>query len=409
MPHKLPRVLFLNRSYWPDVEATGQLLTELCESLSSSFDVQVVAGQPNEIRASPTDSEWQTTANRNGVAIYRAGHWQLPKRRMLFKGINYLSFVRATRRILKTVDVPDVVVFETDPFLLPFEAARLQRRTGCRMVGYLQDIYPDVAVALGKVRNDWAIQRLRKSLFSVYRRCDRMVVLSDDMKQLLIREGIAPDRIDLVPNWADPEIIFPVEHNNTFRIRHSLNDQFVVMYSGNMGLTQRLEEFVEAARLLTGDPQICFAFVGQGSQRSSLERLVRQKNLANVRFFDYQPKGELIHSLGAANLHVVPLTRELSQCLMPSKLYGILAAGRPYLTNAVPESELHQLTRRHNIGITVEPGSPVEIANAVLGAKRNPTALREMSVNARQLAMTEFTREKSVEKFKAVLDRVAGR
>lgn len=409
MQNKHPRVLFLNRSYWPDVEATGQLLTELCESLTSSFDVQVVAGNPNEIRAAPADAEWRTTKNRNGVSIYRAGHWQLPKRRMLLKCINYLSFIRATRRILKTIDVPDVVVFETDPFLLPFEAARLQRRTGCRMVGYLQDIYPDVAVALGKVPNNWAIQRLRNSLFSVYRRCDRMVVLSEDMKQLLIREGIEPDRIDLVPNWADPDAIFPVEHNNAFRVRHNLTDQFVVMYSGNLGLTQRLEEFVEAARLLTGDPQICFAFVGQGSQRTSLENLVRQKGLANVRFYDYQPKGDLVQSLGAANLHVVPLTRELSQCLMPSKLYGILAAGRPYLTNAVPESELHQVTRRYNIGITVEPGSPAEIANAILSAKRDPAALREMSINARQLAMTAFTREKSVEKFRAVLDRVAGR
>lgn len=404
-----PRILFLNRSYWPDVEATGQLLTELCESLSTSFEVQVVAGQPNDVRASPSDSDWQTTPIRNGVAICRVGHWQFPKHRMLLKGINYLSFVRATRRILRTIDVPDVVVFETDPFLLPFEAARLRRRTGCRMVGYLQDIYPDVAVALGKVPNNWVVQRLRKSLFSIYRQCDRMVVLSEDMKQLLIRAGIDPDRIDLVPNWADPEIIFPVEHNNSFRARHGLDDQFVVMYSGNLGLTQRLEEFVEAAALLATDPRICFAFVGQGSQKSALENLVRQKNLTNVRFFDYQPKGELVHSLGAANLHVVPLTRELSQCLMPSKLYGILAAGRPYLTNAVPDSDLHRMTRRHNIGITVEPGSPAEIASAILSAKQNPAALKEMAINARHLAMTEFTREKSVEKFKTVLDRVASR
>jgi glycosyltransferase involved in cell wall biosynthesis len=277
------------------------------------------------------------------------------------------------------------------------------------MVGYLQDIYPDVAVALRKVPDNWAVQRLRKSLFSVYQRCDRVVVLSGDMKRLLISAGIQQDRIRLVPNWADPDEVFPVEHNNSFRTRHGLGDQFVVMYSGNLGLTQRLEEFIEAARLLADDRQISFAFVGQGSQRSLLEKLVRQKCLANVRFFDYQPKHELAQSLGAANLHLVPLTRELSQCLMPSKLYGILAAGRPFLTNAVQESELHQLTRQHNIGFTVEPGSPAEIARAIRAAERNPATLKEMSENARRLAVTEFTREKSVEKFRSVLNEVVGR
>ena len=325
---------------------------------------------------------------------------------MVFKGLNYLSFVRSTRRLLKSVETPSVVVFETDPFLLPFEALRLQKRTGCRMVGYLQDIYPDVAVALKKVPNNWAIRRLRESLFSVYRRCDRMVVLSEDMKQLLVSGGVASDRIDLVPNWADPETVYPVLSENVFRQRHELEDRFVVMYSGNLGLTQRLEEFVEAAELLSNDPQIVFAFVGQGSQKSPLEALVRQKKLLNVRFFDYQPKSELAHSLSAADLHLVPLTRELSQCLMPSKLYGILAAGRPYLTNAVPESELHHITVNHDVGITVAPGSVTAIADAIRRVKSDPGHLKRMSENARQLAVTRFTREESVEKFRNVLKNV---
>ena len=201
-----PKVLFLNRSYWPDVEATGQLLTELCESLQLSFDVSVVAGQPNQIRDATGGASWQEEPVRNGVRIHRIAHAQFSKSRMLLKALNYVSFVRATRRFLRSCEAPDVVVFETDPFLLPFEAQRLQRRTGCRMVGYLQDIYPDVAVALGKVPDNWMIRRLRKSLFSVYRSCDRMVVLSEDMKRLLVSGGVDGDKVDIVPNWADPEL-----------------------------------------------------------------------------------------------------------------------------------------------------------------------------------------------------------
>jgi colanic acid biosynthesis glycosyl transferase WcaI len=397
-----PKVLFLNRSYWPDVEATGQLLTELCESLQSSFDVSVVAGQPNQIRDAKGEAFWQEEPVRNGVRIHRIAHAQFSKSRMLLKALNYVSFVRATRRFLRSCEAPDVVVFETDPFLLPFEAQRLQRRTGCRMVGYLQDIYPDVAVALGKVPDNWMIRRLRKSLFSVYRSCDRMVVLSEDMKRLLVSGGVDGDKVDIVPNWADPEVVRPLEQSR-FRISNGLEEKFVVMYSGNLGLTQRLEEFLLAAELLQDLPRVVFVFVGQGSQRESLVNLVRQKNLTNVRFFDYQPKSELAQSLNAADLHLVPLTRELSQCLMPSKLYGILAAGRPYLTNAPADSELARLTGEYQVGITVEPGSPKAIADGIRRAANNASGISDMGKNARKLALSEFTREKSAEKFRAVL------
>ena len=397
-----PKVLFLNRSYWPDVEATGQLLTELCESLQLSFDVSVVAGQPNQIRDTTGGASWQEEPVRKGVRIHRIAHAQFPKSRMLLKALNYVSFVRATRRFLRSCEAPDVVVFETDPFLLPFEAQRLQRRTGCRMVGYLQDIYPDVAVALGKVPDNWMIRRLRKSLFSVYRSCDRMVVLSEDMKRLLISGGVDGDKVDIVPNWADPELVRPLEQSR-FRISNGLEEKFVVMYSGNLGLTQRLEEFVLAAELLRDEPRIVFTFVGQGSQRDHLVEMVRQKNLTNVRFFDYQPKSELAQSLNAADLHLVPLTRELSQCLMPSKLYGILAAGRPYLTNAPADSELARLTNEYQVGITVEPRSPKAIADGIRKAANNASGISDMGKNARKLALSDFTREKSAEKFCAVL------
>ena len=406
MSGRRPKIMFLNRSYWPDVEATGQLLTELCESLATDFDVRVVAGMPNQVKDLAATVDWRNLSRFNDVAIHRVEHSQLPKHRMVSKGLNYLSFMFGMRKKLKRIESPDVVVFETDPFLLPFEADRLRRRTGCRIVGYLQDIYPDLAVALKKVPNNWLIRNLRKRLFSVYRSCDRMIVLSEDMKQLLVAGGIDATRIEIVPNWADPKQIFPVHESNSFRERHGFNNRFVVMYSGNIGLTQRLEEFVEAAELLHDLPHVLFLFVGQGSQRSALELLVLRKGLSNVRFLDYQPKSELAHSLGAADLHLVPLTKELSQCLMPSKLYGILAAGRPYLTNAVPDCELHRITRQYQVGLTVAPGSAFAIADAIRTAVSAPSLMAEMGRNARQLALTEFTREKSVSSFRRVLHEI---
>ena len=399
-----PRVLFLNRSYWPDMEATGQLLTALCEGLASDFDVHVLAGQPN---ATSSEEDFSTTASRNSVTIHRVKHTTWPKRNMALKAINFLSFVWACRRQIHKLPQPDIVVFETDPFLLPFVASQLAKKTGCRMVGYLQDIYPDVAVALGKVSNNWPIRRLRKSLFSIYRRCDRMVVLSRDMKQLLLEGGIEERQVRIVPNWADTEAIQPVDSANRFTEKFQLQGKFVAMYSGNLGLTQRLEQFVEAASLLKDEPDIQFVFVGRGARRPELERQVAELQLNNVMFCDYQPLDELSHSLSAADLHLIPLTESLSRCLMPSKLYGILAAGRPYLTNAPEDSELYHVTTSEDVGFTVKAGSAEAIAALIRNARSDQQRLTRMGQAARRLALDQYTPAHSIDAFSRTLTEVA--
>ncbi|MCH2203655.1 MAG: glycosyltransferase family 4 protein [Fuerstiella sp.] len=400
-----PRLLFLNRSYWPDTEATGQLLTALCEGLTEQFDVHVLAGQPN---VTSTHADWESIDERNGVTIHRVKHTTFSKRNILQKGINFLSFVRACQKQIQLLPQPDVVVFETDPFLLPFVADRFRRDTGCSMVGYLQDIYPDVAVALDKVSDNWAIRRLRTSLFDIYRRCSKMIVLSKDMKQLLLESEIPDETVSIIPNWADTQQIVPVDTDNRFRRRFRLENKFVAMYSGNLGLTQNLEEFVEAAATLQDDTQIQFVFVGQGARKKDLQQQTESLGLSNILFCDYQPADELSHSLSAADLHLLPLTADLSRCLMPSKLYGILAAGRPFLTNAPETSELFEITKFHNVGFTVEAGSPSVIAETIRTAKNDRATLRKMGRRARQLAEKRCTKTLSVSAFAKSLHEVVG-
>lgn len=400
-----PRVLFLNRSYWPDTEATGQLLTALCEGLAVDFDVHVLAGQPN---VTAGVAEWKNTPSRNGVTIHRVKHATFSKRNMFLKAVNFVSFVRACRKQIRNIPAPDIVVFETDPFLLPFVADGFQKHSNCRMVGYLQDIYPDVAIALKKIGNNFAVRKLRRKLFNIYRRCERMVVLSTDMKDLLLESDIAEDKVSIIPNWADTQKITPIDpQDNRFRKSFSLNGKFVAMYSGNLGLTQRLEEFISAAEILQDDPEIQFVFVGQGARRPDLEKQVKSLGLKNVLFCDYQPLDELAHSLSAADLHLIPLTAELSRCLMPSKLYGILAAGRPYLTNAPKNSELYNLTKNEGVGLTVEAGSSQAIADEIRAAKKDPDRLQRMGRSSRRLVERRFCRTHSVEAFSRLLAEVA--
>lgn len=387
------------------MEATGQLLTELCEGLATDFQVEVLAGQPNSVNPL-APANWRQLETYGGVRIQRLRHTRFPKGRIWARLINYLTFSMAVCRTLQRWPKPDVVVFETDPFLLALEAHRLQQRTGCRLVGYLQDIHPDVGIALGKIRNSYAVRRLRNTLFAVYRKCDRVVVLSEDMRQLLAEGGVCPGRIAVIPNWADTQKIVPTDSTSRFRTQHGLTDKFLVMYSGNLGLTQRLSDFVSAAALLVDDARIHFAFVGRGSLEAQLRSEVAARRLANISFFDYQPREELADSLSAADLHLVPLAADLAKCLMPSKLYGILAAGRPCLTNAPAGSELHRVIAENRVGFAVPCGSIDQLATAIRQAAADPAALREMNVRARQLAETEYSRPQSTAKFHRLLTEV---
>ncbi|HVJ67863.1 MAG TPA: glycosyltransferase family 4 protein [Caulifigura sp.] len=351
------RVLFINRSYWPDTEATGQLLTELAEDLCASgeFDVHVLCGQPNHISIT-TDVDAEATSH-NGVTVHRARHLQFAKRSMIGKLMNLISFTLAAWRLSGRIPKPDIVVTETDPFFLGFLGRRIQKHRGSRFVAYLQDIYPDIAVACGKAREGFLIRRLRAWLFAAYAAADRVVVLSRDMKERCIKNGVSADRIEIIPNWSDVTSLYPVKANNAFRREHHLEGKFVVMYSGNMGVPHLLMPVIEVAARLADDPNIVFYFVGGGVQKEPLQAAAKQHGLANIRFLPYQPKATLSHSLSAADIQIVSVKPGVISCLMPSKVYGILAAGCPVLSIAPPHSELGELIVTSRFGQVCDPES----------------------------------------------------
>jgi glycosyltransferase involved in cell wall biosynthesis len=400
-----PRVLVLNRSYWPDAEATGQLLTELCEDLAADLDLTVVAGQPNQNPAGVTCRTWGKDRH-NAVNIWRVPHVKFGKRSLWGRAVNMLNFLAGAAAAAMAAARPDVVVVETDPFLLPLLGRLLKWRHRCRLVVYLQDIYPDVAVALGKVRDSWFTRALRRCLFSVYRRADRVVVLGDDMRELLTDGGVPAAKISVLPNWADAARIVPIKNGNAFRAREGLERRFVVMYSGNMGLCQNLDDVLEAARILGDRHEVVFVLIGDGASKPRLEDFARRHALGNVRFLPYQPLSELAHSLSAADVHLVPLDSRVTGCLVPSKLYGILAAGVPALVVADQRSEASRVVARSGAGKVVAPGSPARLAEAIQWCADHPAELREMGFVARRLAEQEYDRKLITGRFGDLLREV---
>lgn len=396
------RLLFLNRSYWPDVEATGQLLTELCEDLAGTFDVTVIAGQPNQNPAG-MDYRTQGSQRRHGVHVRRVWNTRLPKHSLPGRVVNLLSYFAGAWLAALAVPRPDVVIVETDPPLLCLLGAFLRRWRRAKLVVYLQDIYPDIAVALGKLPDGPPTRLLRRLMFGAYRRADRVVVLSRDMRDLLVASGVDAHKIECIPNWIDTEQVVPRKEQNAFRAEHGLDGQFVVMYSGNMGLCQRLEDVLSAADMLRDRNDLLFLMVGDGASRPQLQASARRLNLSNIRFLPYQPKDRLAESLSAADLHLVPLDPRVSSCLMPSKLYGILASGTPVLAIAPEDCELAEVARREAVGLVVPPGQPEALADAIRGLADSREKLGPMGRSARALAVARYDRRQSTASFATML------
>ena len=206
-----------------------------------------------------------------------------------------------------------------------------------------------------------------------------MIVLGNDMRAVLSAADIPNERIVCLPNWADTTRIYPIRTGNAFRQRHGLDGKFVVMYSGNLGLSQNLDELLVAADLLRERDEIQFVLVGDGASRARLEQTARDKQLNNVRFLPYQPQAELAHSLSAADLHLVPLDARVTGCIVPSKLYGILAAGVPSLVVADDRCEASRVIRESGAGWVVSPGDPEFIARTIARCAENPRELEDAS------------------------------
>lgn len=408
------RILFLNRSYWPDAEATGQLLTDLTEDLADRFDVHVLAGRPNHVPDG--QNGYADVQCRNGVTIHRTRHSQFPKTSKIGKLANLLSFTASAYWQLRRRFVPDVVVAQTDPFFLPLIASRMRQQGRCKMIVTLQDIYPDVMVGAGLLEEGRTTRAIRGMLRHAYEQADRIVVLSRDMREKCLSWGLPDEKITIIPNWADTAQIRPEKERNEFRARHGLGDAFVVMYSGNLGYAHQLEPLLHAAARLSARPEIQFVMIGEGVQKSRLERMAAELKLTNIRFLPYQAREELSQSLSAADVHFLSVHPHVADCLMPSKLYGILASGTPIVAACPPGSELADIIQDFDVGIVCDAGEPRRnsydmqlgnrLADAIAHFAVHPEKTAQMGTAARLLAVEKYDRRIQTELFADLLDDV---
>jgi glycosyltransferase involved in cell wall biosynthesis len=395
-----PRVCFFNRSYWPDTGATGQLLTELAEDLVAlhGFDVTVVSG--------PSANGAAGREVRNGVTIVRAAGTQFAPKVFAGRVSNYLSYFGSA--LLQALRLPkqDVVVALTDPPVIGL-AALTATRGRAPFVFFCQDIFPEVGALVETFRSrvvDSTLERINRLLVH---RADRIVAIGETMAERLREgKGAAAERIRIIHNWADATAIVPSAKSNPFSIAHGLDNRFVVLHAGNIGLAQNLDVVLEAAALLTDVPPVLFLFIGDGSQRASLEQRARERGLANVRFLPFQPRDQMRWTYASADVCLVSLKAGLSGYIVPSKLYPILAAGRPYIAAVEDTSEVAAITRQHQCGLVAPPGDAQALASVVRTLAADRAVCERMGAAARGAAPL-FDRARQVAAHAAVLREVA--
>ena len=309
------RVCFLNRSYWPDTGATGQLLTELAEDLVSEhgMEVTVIAGRPlRNDGAPPPERE-----TRRGVNIIRAAGTTLSPRRFAGRAANYMTYFGAAMLAARRLPKQDVMVALTDPPIIGLAAAAARRDAS--FVFYCQDIFPEVAALLTDFRSptvDAALERVNRYLV---RKADAIVALGDTMASRLVDgKGADRSRITVIHNWADTTAVAPAPQHNEFSAAHGLAGKFVVLHAGNIGQSQNLESVIAAAELLRECRDTVFVFIGDGTGRAALEDSVRARRLQNVRFFPYQPREQMRWTYAAASVFIVSLKPGLAGYIVPS-------------------------------------------------------------------------------------------
>jgi glycosyltransferase involved in cell wall biosynthesis len=396
-------VLLLNEYFPPDTAATANNAALAAKALAQRHYVTVLAGRPSY---DPVERHRAYLLNREqdgNLVVERVGSTAFSRHRMKGRLTNYLSYLAlATPRALAMN--PDVVLAMTDPPVEGIIGASIAKFLGRPFVYNIRDLYPDMALAAGIMRRGFWSDAWEQSHRRALSQAARIIVLGEDMRERIVEKGVDPARIDVVrdavafpevPPAADPAIVREIRAG--FR--------FVIVHAGNLGFYGAWHTLIRAAKMLESHG-VGLVFIGEGARKDEVQAAAR--NCPNVRFLPFFPASEIPEVMAAGDLHAITIKAGLEGVVVPSKLYNILAHGRPILAIATEKAEVTRLVRRYDCGIAANPDDETQVAHAVHALLQTPERLEHMSRQARVLAKT-YDRLSELRKFVAVIEEAAER
>lgn len=395
------RILLFNEYYPPDTSATAKMAALVAEHLAKRHEVTVVAGRPSY---DPTEYYPFTLLRRdvqNGVTVERVGSTAYPRHKMKRRVANYLSYLALA--IPRAIALrADVILAMTDPPIAGIAGALVSRMSGKPFVYNIRDLYPDMAVGGDIVRPSGWIQRWERMHRGALRRAKRVIVLGDDMRNRILAKGIAPDRVAIVRDGTTLPSSMPARCDPVVQ-EMRCGFPFVVVHAGNLGFYGAWSTLITAAKILQGQ-DIGFVFVGDGANRAAIESSA--KGLSNVRFLPFRPPEQIPHVMMAGDVHVVTVKRGLEGVVVPSKLYSILAAGRPVLAVAPVECDAASIVSGSCCGVSADPDDAGAVAQAIRSLRDNPACLAMMGSRARDVA-SNYIRVNELDRFTGIMEEAA--
>ena len=398
----MARILVLSLVFPPDGVSTAVIVGELSADLKKAgHDVTVVTTVPHYNRDRDAESRqpltrvWGPLLYRSEFEGTRVLHVAMPAktgsvvlRLLAWMQFHILSFVVA----LACVRRIDVIVAPSPPLTVGVCAWLLGVFYRAPFVYNVQELYPDIAIALGALKNRWAIRFFYGLERFVYARARFITVIAARMRRRILDKAVPPDKVRLIPNFVDVSAMVPLPKANEFSRAHGLDAKTVVTYAGNMGPAQGLDSVLEAAALLKGEANLVFLLIGEGSEYSRLQALAKDRGLTNVHMVGHQPYALVPQIYATSDFCLVPLALHTGSDAVPSKVYRIMACERPGIACADSGSDLAELVRSANCGVVVEPGSAEALAAGIRAAIRDPGAAAAMGRAGRAHVLAHYSR-----------------
>lgn len=400
------RVLFINQTYHPDVAATAQHAHDLARHLVlNGHEVEVITSRSLYGHAGAALPAHEVI---EGVEVHRVGRSLFGKAGIAARAADFAFFYVAA--LVKSLQVrrADVVVCLTTPPFITLVGLLLKAQRGSRCVHWLMDMYPDLAVVLGVLRPDaWSTRLFDWINRFCLRHADRVVVLGRCMRDRVVAKGIDPRKVVHIGVWSDLTEVRPIQRDeNPYRREWMLDDAFVVMYSGNFGIGHDVDTMLGAAERLAEDPRVRFAFVGGGKRKPVVDAFVRDRGLGGTVIAGYQPRERLDASLSAADVHLVSLLEGLEGCIVPCKLFGAMAAGRPSIFIGHPSSEIALVLRERECGVIVRQGDVDGLVAAIRALADAPSHAAALGDRARRALAGAYDRERGCAAWRSLLEEV---
>lgn len=409
-------MIFINRFFYPDHSATSQMLSDLAFALAAEGQhVTVIASRQ---RYDAPQARLPAHETIGGVEVRRVWTSRFGRSVSAGRAVDYLTFyLSAAWQLWRLARPREVVIAKTDPPLFSIIAALVARSRRAKLVNWLQDVFPEIAdkVGGGRGRLSRAFYALLKLLRDrSLKRSTLTVVIGERMAQLVASFGVSPARIRIVPNWADGTLVQPLTpESNPLRKEWGLRGAMVVGYSGNLGRTHDYRTILDAVTRLersggarSEGPPIVWLFIGGGAQYEAFKREIEGRGLSSVRFQPYQPRERLAESLSVPDVHLVTLRPSLEGLVVPSKFYGVAAAGRPTIFIGDGDGEIARILHQHRCGVVVAEGDGVGLVQALAELAAHPELRVDMGGRARKAFERHYDKAVAMGHWRAVLHEI---